>query len=100
MELTARSGRVGVEGLLEPWRPANRTVRLRVVFSEHLLCSKWDTFLTLIEQPRGLQPDKEAAGRLVGKTWLEAGQTEFCPDHFGSQPRVITTPYARPNPGS
>lgn len=58
----------GLLRAIEAYKYNSKTVR--VVFNEHLLCSKW-TFLTVIEQPHDLQPDKEASGRLVGKMWLK-----------------------------
>lgn len=54
IELTARSSRMGEKGLLramEARKYNSKTVR--VMFNEHLLCSKW-AFLTLIEQGHNL----------------------------------------------
>lgn len=54
IELTARSSRMGEKGLLramEARKYNSKTVR--VMFNEHLLCSKW-AFLTLVEQPHNL----------------------------------------------
>lgn len=67
IEVTAQSSRMGAKGLLRATKTCKcNSQTMRVVFNEHLLCSKW-AFLTLIEQRYNLQPDKEAGGSLVSE---------------------------------
>lgn len=92
IELTAwKEHQDEVKGLLratEACKYNSRTVR--VVFDEHLLCSKW-AFLTVIEQPHGLQPDRGQwqASRQDG---VAESQIEFCPTHLGSYWLLMPTP--------
>lgn len=98
IELTAwKEHQDEVKGLLratEACKYNSRTVR--VVFDEHLLCSKW-AFLTVIEQPT-VYSQIEASGRLVGKMGLQRAKLSSVPptlDPIGSscppQPWVLNT---------